>query len=337
MKRKIRNIFLIILSILIVGVIVTVLILKDQIQMNPAGTIGNTAGNLNNSGLFCEYNGTVYFANSYDNNNLYTMNPNEGNIEKLNSVGVANILAGGDYLYYRRVGESGNGGIGTLRSPKSFNRCKLDGSDATSLTREAVVCAQLVNNHLYMLCSTDAQPSLRKIKIDKSEETVLADYAINPACAENGTIYYNGTQADHYLYGLNTSNDVSGEIWQGNLWYPVKQGDYIYFMDVANDYRLCRYSLSANVVEVLTNDRVDCFNVGNGFIYYQTVGNTPGLNCMLTDGSNPQVIAEGNFTNINMTSQYVYFQEFGTETTIYHSPLGSGFYDVFDAAKRAVQ
>ena len=37
--------------------------------------------------------------------------------------------------------------------------------------------------------------------------------------------------------------------------------------DVENNYRLCRYSLSRNEVEVLTEERIDCFNVGYGYVY----------------------------------------------------------------------
>ena len=337
MKSKRSNILIIIIVILIVGGLAAALIFGGKIKMNPPGTIGNTAGNLNNGGIFCEYNGKVYFSNPYDGGSLYSMTLDEGGLDKLNDVSVTNILAGGEYLYYYRIGESGDAGLGSVRSLKSFNRCLLNGRDAVGLSRDTVVRAQLVDNYLYMLSTTDARPMLRKLKIDKSEEVVLADYEINPACAENGTIYYNGTQNDHYLYGLNTATDASREIWQGNLWYPVKQGDYIYYMDVDNNYRLCRYSLSMNVVEVLTDDRVDCFNVGNGYIYYQKNDSAPSLNCMHTDGSNVQVIAEGNYTNINMTSKYVYFREFGNDTAIYHSPLGSGTYNDFQAAKRAVQ
>ena len=68
--------------------------------MNDAYTVGNTAGNLNNGGLFCESDGKVYFANAYDNNTLYSMNPNETEQTKLGVNSVASINAGGDYLYY---------------------------------------------------------------------------------------------------------------------------------------------------------------------------------------------------------------------------------------------
>ena len=106
-------------------------------------------------------------------------------------------------------------------------------------------------------------------------------------------------------------------------------------MDVENNYRLCRYSLSRNEVEVLTEERTDCFNVGYGYVYYQVNGGEACLKCMRDDGSDSWVIAEGNYTAIHMTSQYVYFQMFGETSTWYHSPLGSQSYSGFDAARQA--
>ncbi len=325
---------------LIVGIAVLILIfagaasfLGSRVTPNPEGTIGNSAGNLNNSGLFCEYDGKVYFANSYDHNSLYSMNLAEEELRKLNDVNVCNILAGGKYLYYFQYGNSETTGFGSLRPLKSFIRCKLNGKNSASLTKDVVSKAQLVDNSLYLLVAGKSHPEFYTMKTDKSNKTLLADYEINPACASNGVIYYNGTQTDHYLYGLDTSTNSSSEIWEGNIWYPIVQGDYVYYMDVAENYRLCRYSLTQNVVEVLSEERIDCFNVNHGYIYYQTCDDNPCLKSMREDGTGVQILAEGIFTNINMTSQHVYFQAYGDEVTMYHSPLGSSTYSEFTAAK----
>ncbi len=315
---------------LLIAVLGILTLLSGRIKMNPAGTVGNTAGNLNNSGLFCEYNNTVYFSNPRDGGKLYAMNPDETDIRQLNSMQVCNILAGGDYLYYFQLGSAEEGGFGSVTNTRSLNRCNLNGQKAVGITRDVVVCGQLIDNYLYLLTAGNEHPVFYKIKIDKSEQVHLADYSINPACAYNGMIYYNGTQGDHALYRLNTANDVSETIWNGDLWYPVLNDDYIYYMDVSSNYRLCRYSLSQQTVEVLTNDRVDCFNVGSGYIYYQkNDAASPQLKCMHTDGSNVLVIAEGVYQNINMTSQYVYFQEFGDEKSLYHARLGNNQYGEF--------
>ena len=334
MKDK-KALFILIPFLLFVIIVGALAIVGDRIPDNPPETVGNTAGNLNNSGYFCEYDGKVYFANAYDSNTLYSMDPSEQNIKKLGNASVKNILAGGKYLYYYQTGASGDAGIGALRTVRSFNRCKLNGTDVTGLTRDPIVSAQLVGSNLYIMTSDDNGPLFYRMGIDKSDKTDLADYEINPACAVNGTIYYNGTQENHYLYALNTSTDSISTLWNGNLWYPIAQGDYIYYMDVENNYRLCRYSLSRNEVEVLTEERIDCFNVGYGYVYYQVNGEEACLKCMRDDGSDSRVIAEGNYTAIHMTSQYVYFQTFGETSTWYHSLLGSQSYSGFDAARQA--
>lgn len=334
MKKEAKIILLCVIIILVLAAAVLGIMFRGRIKMNPDGTVGNTAGNINNSGLFCEYDGKVYFSNSFDGGSLFVMNPDETGLKRLKALKVRNILAGGSYLYYFQIGSSSSEpGPGQIQGMRSFNRCQLDGNGSTSITRDVVVSGQLVDNYLYLLTAPSSGPLFYKIKIDKKDKVTLADYNVNPACAENSVIYYNNTQSDHYLYSLNTKTDSTSEVWRGNLWYPVKQGDYVYYMDVANNYRLCRYSLSQDVIEVLTHERVDCFNVGNGYIYYQKNGANAQLKCMLTDGSNVMVIADGNYTNINMTSRYVYFQPFGDETIMYHSPLGNSYYELFRAAE----
>lgn len=339
-KKKAYNtikVIIVLVVILLIMILATVFTyLRQRVKMNPAGTVGNIAGNLNNGGFVCEYNGTVYFANAYDGDSIYAMTPSEGDIHRVVSAQTRNILAGGNYLYYFQVGVSGENGLGSIRVPRSFNRCELDGSHSVSLVRDVVATAQLVDNYIYILGGKETS-GLYKIKIDRTDEVQLAEYIINPACAVNSTIYYNGTQGDHYLYALNTANDTTRTVWQGNLWYPIVDGDYVYYLDVANNYRLCRYSFSQDVVEVLTNDRIDCFNVGYGYVYYQTNGSSPQLCFMYTDGTGRTVIAEGVYSDINLTSRYAYFHAYNESGTMYHSPLGAGYIEYFTNAQTAVR
>ena len=339
-RQKILIISSLILIVLLFAIGMIIVIIRGKVPDNPPGTIGNTAGNLNNAGYFCEKDGKVYFHNSYDGGALYVMNIDETGMERLNTLITRNILVAGDYIYYFQLGSSGVGvGMGGVRVPKSFNRCKLNGDDTASFTRDMVVTAQLVDNYVYMLIAGDDHPSFRKERIDKTDEVTLAEYAVNPACAAGSRIFYNGTESDHFLYSLDTNTDIPTEVFTGDVWYPVVYGSYIYYLDPTNGYRICRYSMADGTSEVLTdnNDHIDYYNVGGGYIYYQTSGKNPGLYMCYDDGDYPQLIAEGAFNSINMTSQAVYFMRYDDDVTMYKSYIGSGSISEFSAAKAAAE
>ncbi|MCR5256500.1 MAG: DUF5050 domain-containing protein [Acetatifactor sp.] len=331
MSKNLKAILIVLFVCVVVGFIAATSLLSRSISLNPEDTVGNTAGNLNNEGLFCEYDGYVYFTNPSDGFKLYKMTPSEGGIEKVFDLKVRNILAGGKYLFFYQTGGSGSAGIGTIVSSRSLLRTDLKGKNDTSLNRGNVSYSQLVGNNIYMLASDGQGNHFIKMKIDKSDEKELSTSPIVPTCAYNGSIYFTGTEDDLYLYRLDTSTDVVSPVLQHYVWNPCVDGDYIYFMDVENDYRLCRFNFISNgEIEVLTEDRLDCFNVGNGFIYYQKNSQTePELRCMRTDGSDNFALAEGNYTSINMTSQFVYFKQFGDDNNLYHSFLGSRDYSAF--------
>ena len=105
---------------------------------------------------------------------------------------------------------------------------------------------------------------------------------------------------------------------------------------MANNYRLCRYSLSADEIEVLTNDRVDCFNLTGNYVYYQknSVEN-PALIRMQKDGSNPVILMDGNYTHISIAGDYVYFTAFENGYPLYRVADGYDYPEVFQAASDA--
>lgn len=339
MTTKQKNIMIIIISGVILALLITAVTLMSRIPLNDENTVGNTPGNLNNSGYFCEHEGRVYFANAYDNYSLYSMNADETDIKKLHAGATSYINAGGDYLYYVTAGNTESKDTGSFRGAYGIYRSKTNGRNVTGMERCRVAAMQLCGNYLYYeKLDTKTAISLEKIKIDKKDkQTIDPDAMINPNCYVDGTIYYNGNDQDHYLYALNTANDTATVVWQGNIWNPVYQDGYVYYMDVDNNYRLCRYSLYYDVVEVLTNERIDTFNVYDNYIYYQTNSETaPALKRMYTDGSFQEIVRDGIYQNINITSEYVYFNTFGESTPVYKtSTFGAVNVTAFDAGMQA--
>lgn len=109
MSKNIKYILLVVLLFVLFAILVLASRLFGRIPANPPDTVGNTAGNINNAGLFCESDGMVYFSNPRDNGCLYSMTVDEQDVTKLNNSTVRNILAGGKYLYYFQTTDSGEG------------------------------------------------------------------------------------------------------------------------------------------------------------------------------------------------------------------------------------
>lgn len=338
MTSKKRVLILILFFFLLIGLLTVYTLMRRRIPSNDPGTVGNTAGNLNNHGLFCESDGKVYFANAYDNNTLYSMNPDETDFKKLANSKVEDINAGGNYLYYFQTDSASSSSFSFISRFSGIYRMNKNGSRNTCLTRDHSASMLLAGDYLYYEhFDSDEGLTLHKLKTDKSVETVVANYDINPAGMDNGILYFNGTGEDHKLYALDTSSDTISMVWDSNLWNPVAYNGYIYYMDVPNNYRLCRYSPSTHEVQVLTEDRVDTFNVYGNYIYYQKNDTTnPAFKRMTLDGQNEEIIRPGNHEKINITSRYVYFNEFQIPTPVYQTPTeGPVNVTTFDAAANA--
>lgn len=315
--------------------------LVNRIPSNPPGTVGNTTGNLYNNGLFCESDGIIYFSNAYDGGSLYSMKPDESEFIKLHDGNLQFINAGGKYLYYMQMlSQSTGSGLGYLRTVTGLYRIQKSGKNAKGLSRDALGCVKLIDNTLYYQHYTKSTgASLYRMDTDKKNDAQLSDKNIVPAATYQGQLYYGGLENDHNLYQLDLVTGSNAIAMQGNLCYPTVEDGYVYYMDIGNNYRLCRISLSDPEAgaTVLTEDRVDLYNVyGNTIFYQRNSDSQPALMRMNTDGSNPEIIAEGNYTKVNCTSTYTYFQLYGQDVPVYKTPTyGSVNVTTFDAARNA--
>jgi len=340
MQKKKQTILIISIAVVIVVLITAATILSNRISPVPEGTIGNTAGNLNNRGLFCEYDGKVYFSNAYDDGALYRMNPDETDIKKLNNSKAEYINAGGKYLVYYQKGSrsSGTAGAKFVGAMNGVYRSNLNGKRTVCLDDDPSGTLLLIGNTVYYShYDTDTALTLRKIGLDKSKAETLTDYWLNPASCRDGLIYYSGTVDDHNLYTWDTASDTQTLLLEGNLYNPALVGDYVYYMNAADNYKLYRYSLTSGNTERLTDDRVDLFNVYDTVIYYQSNdASSPALKRMNADGSSPEVVADGIYSDINITSENVYFTGFNNDVPVYKtSTFGPVNVETFDAALNA--
>ncbi len=59
-------------------------------------------------------------------------------------------------------------------------------------------------------------------------------------------MYYNGTDSDHYIWRLNTTDDSKGMLYGGNCYMPptVIDDTTAYFMDCDSNYAIARTDLA---------------------------------------------------------------------------------------------
>lgn len=338
---KLSLIFIIIISVLI-GSSLFLIKIQNRVRENPPGTIGNTAGNLQNGGLFCESDGIVYFSNPYDNNYLYSMNADETDCKRINTSMVRFINAGVDEIYYYQYDSYSSEEYGFISHLGGLFRSPKKGGRTVCLKKNTIGTVLLVDNTLYYLnYEGNGNYNLNSITTAKKEDQRILDGIADPSCYSDGYLYYvlqDSTQ-NHYLNSYHLKTGTQTIVYTKDIWYPQAHGSYIYFLDVHNDYRLCRYEPATGVYEQLTDERIECYNLCGDYIYYQVNSSVePYLGMMKTDGSMQTKLIGGNYTNINCTSNYVYFMPFGSDSVMYHAPIGSTYISDFtvplDAMKK---
>ncbi len=336
MKKRIITILCIVCAALLITVLSVFNHKYNKVPVNPPGTIGNTAGNLYNNGLFCENDGYVYFANTYDSSALYRMRPDESEIKKLVYTEVSNINADGKYLYYYQGGSGSGTGLGFMVSTSGIYRTnKTNPKDVICLDRVNGKYVLLADNDVYYTCASE-EISLKKASIDGKTKEILLDLDILPVSIQNSTFYYLNNEQNLHLMALDLNTKTSRQVIAEDVYMPIIEGNVVYGIDIHDNYSLISLNITDGSKKLLDTGRIDLLNVTNDYIYYQTSGNTPQLKRIRRDGSGMEVVAEGVYSNINATSQYVYFTQFGYTTPVYKTPTyGPVNVTTFDRASQA--
>lgn len=329
MKRNASNIIVLVIAIVIAALIILTGAL-GRIKDNPPGTRGNTAGNLMNSGMFTEENGTVYFHNYAAGGALCSMTPDERDIKLIVDSNTEYINACGDYLYYYQKDHNNPGELAFLSRNLGVYRSDKNGEKTVCLLKKPVIVVNLIDSFVYYCFQNNETAALgisRKTIQNKKPET-LTDLTIRPYLYYNGSFYYAGQDGDHYLHAYNIETGTDTVIFKGSVWNPLldESTGTVYYMKPSDNYRLYRRSMFGGdeTEERLTEDRVDCYNIAfnENYIYYQKNSeDEPAMKRMLLDGSEAETVLPGNYTDINFTSRYVYFRPFDKETYCFHQSI----------------
>ena len=302
-------------------------VLSKRVPMNDEFVVGNNPGNLYNEGLFLEMNGKVYFSNPLGSDCLYSMNPDETNLKELTVMSVSNITGAGKFLYFyldpKSTSETNDlKGLGKVSTFYGLYRSDLNGENQELLDREHITNLQLVGSRVYYKVNLGTNAGLHSVRIDGKGKRLVTTEQLDPSCALDGKIYYSGVDLDHDLHVLDTlAEDSTSTVLSGNIWQPIIKGDFVYYIDAARNYKLCRTNLATNETQILVDNRIDFYNMNDYNIFYATSVGSAALHVMTVDGAGDQIIAEGVFHSLNLTSKYLYFKPFDVENVMYHVPI----------------
>lgn len=350
MKTKSTIKVIIVISVIIL-VLVGITILQKFVDSgnrapeNDPNLIGNTQGNLYNGGYFTQKDDIIYFSNAYDGGSIYSMTATEGDVKKIVSGKTSFLNIAGDYIYYYSSTSGEQTGLGYIRNGRGFFRSSLDGKKTFTLAKAETDSMILVGNHLYFT-NFEEDPSnpnqalvtIHSITLNNEDDKMLIKQHAKLGGYSNGNIYYSGIDNDHYLYSYNIGTGATNTVFNEYVYLPIVYGGYVYYLDLNDEYKLKKYSLADQSITTIVDERVDTYNLYNDIIYYQNVDpNGYALKRIYTDGTGLETVKEGVFTNINITSHYVYFNEFKNEVPIYHTPtFGNVNVTAFTSAMEAV-
>ena len=323
----------IILSIILIMVIAAIGITEynKRTIFNDNYVNGNTPGNLYNAGLFCESNGEIFFSNHQDNDALYSMDIHGNNIKKLSNDTAMYINADEHYVYYVR----NNTHDITDFSFFSYNNnslCRIprNGGKVKILDSDPCIYATLIGNYIYYLHYDNATAStLYKIKIDGTERKQLSNsYLFTCSCL--GQYFYYNNPSNGQLYEYDTETDTTKMIYDCHCYKPiVDSANNAYYMDVDNKNALTHVNITSNKPIVLSREEIELYNVYGSYIYYQRGGKNAAICMIKNDGTEFKELAYGEYTNINVTSDKIFFSDYRTGEVYYTSTTNPGEISLF--------
>jgi len=341
MKKIFKRIFMGIIAVVVVAAIIYTIVAGNRTKFyDDESTTGNTSGNLLNGGLFCENEGKIYFANPYDENKLYCMDNDLSNAKKLVDDMASYINSAGSYIFYTRRNDQIENDVDALLSISTTGlfRISTSGRNIKRLYNDPtqVVCLY-GNNIFYQHYDQKKGLELYSVKIDGDDNKKLLNEPAAPYALHNDKIYYTGWNKDHYIHSLGTNGSGSQVIYAGNCTSLARQGSYLYFMDMEQDYSLCRVSLDGSYVETLINKRIATYNVsedGTTIFYQVDNGTENGLYKLELPTMETSLISEGNYNYLNLTSEYLFYETFDQgKLFIYNIVTGQTQQHIIEKAK----
>lgn len=339
MKKK--NI--IIGAVVIIAIIVGLVLFRisGQVTMySDERTVGNTSCNLLNGGLVCQVEDTIYFSNPYDEGNIYKMDSDLSHMKRLVNDNASYINGAGKYLFYTKRNDQKTIDSDSFMAMRSTGLYRVNAKtkNISCIYTEPTQVATLYGNYVYYQHYDQKKGlELYSEKIDGTEEKMLLPEACAPYVITDSSIYYtslpsskavkNGeARADHSIRRISIHGGEPETVFDGNLTGLSRQGNYLYFLDMSDNYSLKRIPIEGGQPETLVSDRIATYNVSeNGDVLYCQIDNQKnnGLYELNISTHNLKEIKSGNFNYLHLTSDYLFYETYD-QSEMYVMELATG-------------
>lgn len=333
MNKKLKHffIFLIILSLLVIGVLL--LKITSRVPDNPVDYAGNTAGNLYNRGLFAEDENYIYFANLADSFRLYRATHDLTEITCLNkdSVEYINPDASSTYLYYSRINYRQNTNGNTVFDILDSGIYRFNPKKETLSRLYTETCGMVLlggNTLFYQTHGSDGNFDFYSLAVNTEDfdaKLVTSDY-IMPANYKKGLLYYSGVTDDHCLYAMDPASGSASLFAELNCFQPIVTANGTYFLSLAHDYSLFYLPDTSDTATLITSDRLSAYNISTDgtTLFYQVDDSKNNRLCRYDIATESETeLLNGNYKNLNTVSHYLFFTDFA-ESTCYCYDLSHG-------------
>lgn len=332
MKKTI--LFLLVMA-LVIGGLAALSHYSTKVYYNEDDVVGNTAGNLYNGGLYCEIDGTIYFANPADDGELYSMASDCTDVKKLSTDKVASLNADTHYVYYSRrnyAKEDSNHSVLSFRNTGIYRYTRKNGDMAMLFDGANAVSCLYGNTIYYQHYDTKTAIQLHRVDIDKKNAGLVNTDGMVPASVYNGVLYYAGDEKDHYIHTLNLATGSSSVIVHDNSSMPIAMPGGIYYIAMNDNYSIYRVGYDGSAPVKLVDEFCFTYNItpDEQYLFYQIDGGDDNriVRLDLTTGV-AQTIMDGNFKQIHVTSRYVFFSDFNDSHT-YAYQRSDGTVNIFE-------
>lgn len=260
------------------------------------GKLGNTQGNILNSGYAVKQGDWIYYC-KYDPNANYPMAPDNSSIYKMKSDGSNNtelitahasyLNIKGEWLYYINQSDS------KIYKVKTNGQNNQKVSDITVLNNMIIV-----GDWIYV---SNYNASIMKIKLDGSEYdhlwgsprdfVVYGDDVYFNYMGDNDSIWMTSSQD----LKLNDEPSYHLNIYRNNIYYNDLQKN------------ICSISINGGSKNIIGTDRASSILVDEGWIYYSNKNDNDKLYKMKIDGTSKMKVSDSSIVAFNIVGDWIVY------------------------------